>query len=277
MAKTIFDGNPNSPYDAGIIVKDVHDYYGKSIRTTNARSIVGGYYTHFRAEYDDYSRPINVRYYRGTKAHFTKFDINSTIGLSGTYFIIRSAPDDKQWVVWFNEDDSATEPVVTNANFIEINYSSADSPQIVAFAIALTINTLNKEQFFVTRNGINIEIRTADLGEVSDSSEGTSPLLFTQTAGTQELVQKIELTYDGADPIYNGQTLKNYHYNIYSATFELKQFNLEEEWDELQTTFPSPETELFTYLKNTMPIQTVLVTYQDATKSQIVTIQKTRF
>lgn len=47
-------------------------------------------------------------------------------------------------------------------------------------------------------------------------------------------------------------------------------------WDEIATTFPSDTTELFTYKNNTVPVQTVLVTYQDNTKKVIVSLQKTR-
>ena len=49
------------------------------------------------------------------------------------------------------------------------------------------------------------------------------------------------------------------------------------EWDEIITTFPSTTQELYTYKKNTVTVQTVLVTYQNTDKKSIIYMQKTRF
>ena len=51
----------------------------------------------------------------------------------------------------------------------------------------------------------------------------------------------------------------------------------EVDWDRIETTFPSPTSELYTYKKNNIVIQTVLITYQTAAKNVIVLMQKTRF
>lgn len=49
------------------------------------------------------------------------------------------------------------------------------------------------------------------------------------------------------------------------------------EWDEVITTFPSANQDLFTYKKNSVVVQTVLVTYQNDTKKVIVYMQKEKF
>ena len=49
------------------------------------------------------------------------------------------------------------------------------------------------------------------------------------------------------------------------------------EWDEIVTTFPSTTQELYTYKKNNVTVQTVLVTYQNTDKKAIILMQKTRF
>jgi len=51
----------------------------------------------------------------------------------------------------------------------------------------------------------------------------------------------------------------------------------EVDWDKIETTFPSNTTELYTYSKNNIVIQTVLITYQTAAKNVIVLMEKTRF
>lgn len=48
-------------------------------------------------------------------------------------------------------------------------------------------------------------------------------------------------------------------------------------WDEITTTFPATNQELFTYKENSTIVQTVLVTYETDTKKQIIKIEKTRF
>lgn len=48
------------------------------------------------------------------------------------------------------------------------------------------------------------------------------------------------------------------------------------DWDLLETSFPSPATDLFTYKKNTITVQTVLVTYLNSSKNVILSISKTR-
>jgi hypothetical protein len=48
-------------------------------------------------------------------------------------------------------------------------------------------------------------------------------------------------------------------------------------WDEINTTFPSPVTELYTYKYKSNTVQTVLVTYDSTMKKTIVSLQKTRF
>ena len=48
-------------------------------------------------------------------------------------------------------------------------------------------------------------------------------------------------------------------------------------WDQLNTTFPSVSSELYTYKLNTVTVMTVLVTYTTAQKNTILSIQKTKF
>lgn len=48
------------------------------------------------------------------------------------------------------------------------------------------------------------------------------------------------------------------------------------DWDLIETTFPSSKTDLFTYKKNSITVQTVLVTYENSSKHVITSISKTR-
>lgn len=218
---SVFAGNKNSQYDSGLVVKEVHDFYGQSLRTLDTRSLVDEYYTHLRAEYNVSNNPVEVTYFRGTKAHKTSFNAVSASLLGGTYFTVYSAPDNQKYAIWFNLDGASVQPTVANAKYIEVSISTGDSPEIVAFALSLVVN-LYKEQFVATRNGQNVEIKTVGLGVVTNSDPGTTPFTFLQMIGEQEVVSFVELSYDGSDPIYEGQVLKGYTYDIYSGKFTQK-------------------------------------------------------
>jgi hypothetical protein len=49
------------------------------------------------------------------------------------------------------------------------------------------------------------------------------------------------------------------------------------DWDEIITTFPANQQELYTYKKNSVTVQTVLVTYQNGDKKTILNMTRTRF
>ena len=51
----------------------------------------------------------------------------------------------------------------------------------------------------------------------------------------------------------------------------------EPDWDDFITSFPATNKELHTYKKNSVTVQEILVTYENAQKKQITRIQKTRF
>ena len=48
-------------------------------------------------------------------------------------------------------------------------------------------------------------------------------------------------------------------------------------WDEINTTFPATNQELYTYKKNSVTVQTVLVTYENGSKSVILNMVRTRY
>ncbi len=49
------------------------------------------------------------------------------------------------------------------------------------------------------------------------------------------------------------------------------------EWDEIVTTFPATNQELFTYKFETNIVQTVLATYESDQKKTVIKLEKTRF
>jgi len=276
------DTKNSSFYDTGQIFKEVHDFHGKTLRVSDSRSVVSQFYTHFRVEYTGNNLPSKVSYFRGTQAHKTTIGCVSDLdgSLQNKYIKIFSAPDNKPFHLWFNVDDSGSAPVVAGSTAIEIPINRNDDALVIAMAIALVLNTLHKTDFVVTRNNAVVEISASEFGIITNSQDFGTGFALVNTPGKQELINSISISYDGQDPIYKGQVLKNYIFNVFSGQFELKEdlssTNVEVSWDEIATTFPAENKELYTYKKDSVPVQETLVTYSDSTRKQIVSIQKTR-
>lgn len=272
----------SSFYDTGQIFKEVHDFHGKTLRVSDSRSVVGQFYTHFRVEYTADNFPSEVSYYRGTQAHKTTIGCVSDLSgsLQNKYIKIYSAPDNKAFHLWFNVDGEGVAPVIANSTAIEIPINSNDDAMVIAMAISLVLNTLHKKDFIVTRNNAVVEIMTSEMGIVTNSQDFATGFALVNTPGKQELISSISIGYVGQDPVYKGQVLKNYIFNIFSGQFELKEdlssSSVEVVWDEIATTFPAANQELYTYKNNSVAVQETLVTYADSTRKQIVSVQKTR-
>ena len=275
--------NKNSQYDTGLIFKEVHDFYGKSLRVSDSKSVIDKFYTHFRVSYTDSNLPSEVSYFRGTQSHKTSIgctdDDNGS--LQSTYIKLFSAPDNTAFHLWFNVDGEGEEPSVINSTPIEIPINKNDNSSVIAMAITLVINTLHKSDFYASRSNSAIEISPVGMGVISNSQDVGTGFALLNSIGKQELISYIQIQYQGTYPIYKGQVLKNYIFNVFSGQFELKEeasmVNADVTWDEIATTFPSTNKELYSYKKNSVLVQEVLVTYVDSTKKSLVSVQKTRF
>lgn len=212
-----FAGNTTSQYDSGLIVKEVHDYYGQALRTIDTRSVIDGYSTYFRATYNVDNKPTEVQYYRGIRAHKTEIVCVDAVGLSGKSFVIHSCPSNTPYKVWFNVDSTGVAP--SGTNLIEIPLNSTDTSDFVALAIDLTLRSLYGKHFNSSRYGNKVEVLTLGLGEVDNSYDVDSGVTVVNSPGQQEQVSEITISYSGVDPIYNGQVLRGYEFDLYSGKF----------------------------------------------------------
>jgi hypothetical protein len=274
--------NSNSFYDSGQIFKEVHDLHGKTLRVQDSRSVVDKFYTHFRVEYTADNLPSKVSYFRGTQSHRTNIgcisDVNGS--LQNTYIKLFAGPDNKAFHLWFNVSAEGVAPIVIDSTPIEIPINLNDDATVISMAITLVINTLFKDFLYASRLNSAVEIASVGMGLVSNSQDFGTSFVISNNIGRQELISHIDIKYDGVHPIYKGQVLKNYIFNVFTGQFELKEdltaTVAEVSWDEISTTFPEENKELYTYKNNSIAVQEVLVTYVDNTKKQIVSIQKTR-
>jgi hypothetical protein len=214
--------NPGNQSDG--VLKDVADLYGKSLRVSDAHSVVDRHFSHLVPTYNIDNLPTRVKYYHVTEARRTTFTLGMADTLSGKYFKCYTAPDNHLFTFWFNLDSGSTQPVVANTHtYIEINVATGDSPNIVGLALKLAIEGLYSNYFyclFDDTSDANIEIITSQMGVNTASDSGTTGFPMMQIAGAQELIQDIEIEYSGQDPLFQGQVLKGYLFNIYAGKFE---------------------------------------------------------
>ena len=216
MKKTVFAGNTSSQYNPEIVLKESADFFGQALRTIDARSVTE-YYSHFRAEYNTDNNPTKVSYYRGTKAYNTNISFTSATGLEGKYFVLHSAPDNQLYIIWYKVNGIGIAPVVANAKYIEVSLTASDSAEIVA---ALTRVSLEFTGLFsANRNGSSLSVLTSGLGFVDASFDVNTGFTITGTDGEQVLVEGLNITYLGTDPVYEGQVLYGYSFDIYSGKF----------------------------------------------------------
>jgi hypothetical protein len=270
-----------SQYDLGLVLKDVHDFDGQFLRVSDTKSVVSEYYSHFRVEYNANNQPIVVEYFLGTKPHTTIVQfVNDVSGsLNNKYFTIYSSPDNQKYHVWFNVDSTGIDPAPIDSIGIQIFISANDTAEVISYAVNYVLNNFYKNLFESLRKNENksVEIKTKGFAVINNSSDFNTNFTISNIPGDEKLIKRVEIEYSGADPIYLGQTLKNYYYNIFKGIFE-KNTNLDTAviWDEIQTTFPSTTSELYSYKLNGILVQTTLVNYQDSTKRIISSVEKTR-
>lgn len=211
--------------DPGGVAKNVHDRYGQAIRTTDAISVIKSKYTHFRASYNLDNQPTQVTYYRGTKPHTSNIGCVADISgsLNNKYFQIYSAPDEQAYHVWFNVDGLGVDPAPANSLPIQVSINSNDPGLVVATAITLTVNSLFSDKFRATRINSVSEIITIGYGVVSNTADVNTTFAITNSPGEQELLTDLVINYESGDPIYNGQVLKDYRFEIFTGLFKHKE------------------------------------------------------
>ncbi len=270
-----------SQFDPGQVLKDVHDFEGGFLRTSDVRSVVPSYYSHFSATYNSSNQPTNVIYYRGTKQQYTTVitedDVSSS--LNNKYFYIFSNPDNRKYHIWFNVNNAGTDPSPSNSTPIEINIAENDSRFTIAIAIRLVINSLFKDVFYASNQGAVVELKTIKEGVVNPSMDVNTGFDLVSTPGEQVVVSSITIDYIGNNPVYNGQELKGYSYDIYSGKFVPASSNgingdtglLEGvQYDDIQATYPTSSTEVYSYYLDTVLQAAIEVSYTDSTKNTFI-------
>lgn len=270
-----------SQLDFGGVLKDVHSFPGHYLRVKDSLTIVKQHYDYLTATYDTNGQPNQVKYYVGLTQHESKInileDINSS--LNNKYFFIFEGRSDRKFHVWYNVNGAGVDPLPSNSTGIEITINANDLSVIVTYATELVLNSNTFKQYFsAKRAGSTLYITAVKSGLTSNSVDINTGFSIVNTPGSSELVQVVDIFYNGSNPIFEGQELKNYYYNIFKGSFEKNQAATTNAiWNSITTTFPSTTSELYTYKLDTTVVQTILVHYENSTKKVIINVEKTRF
>lgn len=224
--------NPNSQYDPGLVLKDVHDFDGQALRIVDSKSLISGNYSHFSVTYNSANKPTNVKYFRGLQPRITEIECFSDFNgnLNNKYLVVYSNPEKQKYHIWFSVDSLGVDPAPANSIGIKVDISENDPAIVVATAMTLVINSLYKNIFTASKAGVKVSLMTVGYGIGLNSSDFNTAFGIVNFDGEEELVSDIIITYDSAgNPIYNGQVLKDYYYDIYSGKFEKSQAGLNQE------------------------------------------------
>jgi hypothetical protein len=210
-----------SQLDYGGVIKDVHSFPGHYLRVRDALTVVKQHYDYLTATYSG-NLPTQVKYYVGLSPHETRIQcLSDTAGsLNNKYFFVYEGRSNRKFHVWYNVNGAGTDPAPPNSTGIEVAISTGDAAGIVSYASELVINsTLFREYFTAKRAGAMLYITANKAGVTSDSLDVDTGFTLLNQQGVSQLVQTVDIEYDGADPLFESQVLKGYYYDIYSGSY----------------------------------------------------------
>lgn len=306
MAKKDFRNIKLTQLDFGQVIKGSFSENQSALKTFNTNSILKDSYTHLVQELDSENRPLNIEYYQANSpsVHTLSFRDDNNGDLAGTYFKMQTFLDKKVHVFYYVVSGNGDEPQEGDFKY-PINITNNDPVSLVAYSTRNKIGLI--PEFKIVGNNLLsnfIDIEYNQFGETQlIDVNNTGFLASVKQEGTSTKVGEISLSYnEQGHTIYNGNVLKDLHYNQYSATFETSPMNIgvtiadqpltsstvydkqaldvniadQVIWDAIEITFPTDSSELFTYRNQETPVQTVLVEYVDAAKKVIISVNKTR-
>lgn len=100
-------------------------------------------------------------------------------GLGGQYFNLWSANDAVAYYVWFDENNTDTDPAVVGKTAIEVNYAASASATAIASAAAAAIAAVTG--FIATASGTKVTITRTAVGSCTETSVGTATSLSIAT------------------------------------------------------------------------------------------------
>jgi hypothetical protein len=225
MSFSVINPQQISQLDPGGALKNSHDYNGQAFRVRDTVAAVQDYFSHYKVTYDASDNPVQIEYLLGLQPHITQIATtsDSSGSLNNKYFFAYEPVSQKQYYFWYNVSGGGTDPNIADSIGVEIPIQTNDDSTIVALATELAINDDQVSSRFFDARRINgsVKITSKRPGLASSSVDGNTGFLIANTAGAQKIVQTIDIEYNGSNPIWEGQELIGYKYNVFTGKFEL--------------------------------------------------------
>jgi len=208
--------------DFGGVLRDVHSYPGHYLRVRDGLTLVQDHYDYLTVTYNG-QLPTQVKYYVGTSYHETTVGMVSDVAgsLNNKYFFIYEGRSGRKFHVWYNVNGAGVDPAPSNSTGVEVAIATNEAAGVISYATELVLNsTLYREYFNARRSGASLRVVANKIGATDDSLDFSTSFTILNTQGASYLSQVVDIEYDGTDPLFDGQVLKGYYYDIYTGAFK---------------------------------------------------------
>lgn len=223
------DLNRQSQLDPGGVLKSAHSDESRALRIVDVSSLAKDNYSHFSVTYDESNNPSKIDYKLGTEEEITNITFVDDVAgsLNGTYFLLNSGRDNKEYYVWYNVDSTGTDPNLTGKTGIEVPISANDQDTVVGLATKLMVGQVNHGLDFTVRAISNLkdtyQIINKQKGTTTPVTDaGSTGFTFVRVQeGQEKVLESVTIAYDSnGNPIWEGQTLVDYKYDVFSGKFK---------------------------------------------------------
>jgi hypothetical protein len=228
--KLDFSNVKQTQLDPGQTLKGSFSELQSALRSYGTNAILKDAYTDIVQTTDVDGRPLNVEYWQATAPSTDKLQFNADVAGSkiGVYFTLQEYTTKKTHTFYYVVSGSGTAPGVGDIE-TAINIATNDPASVIAFATKNVLDTI--DEFIVSQPSILssfIEIQYMQFGNTDLIDVGTSGFVATRLiSGESFKVGEVELEYNvDGDPIYNGNTLKDLIYNVYTASFDAERSDI---------------------------------------------------
>jgi hypothetical protein len=288
-----------SQFDMGMTLKKAHQDQIQALRVIDVKNYVQDYYSRVIPVYNAEGSVISAKFYQDDTRQSSKiiFAANPANILLGKYFLINSGGNRKKFYLWFdNAANAGIDPAIPGRVGIRVEVEDGDPASIVGFAVASALKLT--QEFYCTTSGYTpvLEVVNVEKGFTDAISAGNSGFTISVLdQGKSNLIKEVNLTQiPSCKYVYNemestfellpiGSAFVDADGNLITSTTVGDKQALDVMvagqivWDEILTTFPSETSELYTYKKNEIILQTVLVQYANTNKKIILSLTKTSY
>lgn len=194
-----------SQLDPGQVLKNVHDADGCALRVSAANSQVPSGYSKVVLTNNADGSVTRAVFYAGTAAEKTRISVLADVAgsLNNKAFTLNTAEDEQEFYVWYNVDNTGTDPAIAGKCPIEVPISTNDNRTMIALATKLY---LEATKLFTANNNKGIlTIENIELGVTTPTADIDTGFTITSTStGVTERTKCIDLPYEnGAKYTFN--------------------------------------------------------------------------